>query len=57
MKTWVVELNRIYNTGITNGKDRFKELFKVLSSQGKVNQNDPVIPPYTNQNGYDQNLR
>ena len=57
MKTWVVELNRIYNTGITNGKDRFKELFKVLSYQGKVNQNDPVTPPYTNQNGYDQNLR
>jgi hypothetical protein len=28
-----------------------KEMFKVLSDQRNVNQNDPEIPPYINQNG------
>jgi hypothetical protein len=34
-----------------------KEMFKDLSIQRNANQNDPEIPFYTNQNGYDQNLR
>jgi hypothetical protein len=30
---------------------------KVLSDQKNANQNDPEITPYSNQNGYYQNLR
>ena len=32
----------------SSGRD---EMFKVLSDQRNANQNDPEIPPYTNQNG------
>jgi hypothetical protein len=42
---------RIHNRVISNGKEALKEVFKVLSDQGNANQNNPEIPPYTNQNG------
>jgi hypothetical protein len=42
---------------ILNGWETHKEMFKVNSDQRNANQNDPEIPPYTNQNGYDQNLQ
>jgi hypothetical protein len=34
-----------------------KEMFNIFSHQGNKNQNDPEIPPYTNQNGLDQKLK
>jgi hypothetical protein len=34
-----------------------KKIFKILSDQRNANQNDPEIPPYTNKNVYNQNLR
>ena len=42
---------RILNRGISNGQEALKEMCKVLSHQGNVNQNNFVIPPYINQNG------
>jgi hypothetical protein len=42
---------RIYNRGIINGWAATKDMLKVLSDQRNANQNDPVITPYTNQNG------
>ena len=42
---------RIHNRRISNGLEVLKEMFKVLSHQGNANQNDPEIPPHTNQNG------
>jgi hypothetical protein len=39
---------RILNRGVSNGQE---EMFKVLSHQENVNQNDSKIPPYINQNG------
>jgi hypothetical protein len=46
---------RIHNRGISNGWETPKEMFKVLSDQRNANRNNPEIPPYTNQNGQDQN--
>ena len=48
---------RIHNWRISNDWEAPKEMFKVLSGQINANQNDSEIPPYTNQNGWDQNLR
>jgi hypothetical protein len=42
---------RILNRGNSNGGDTPKEMFTILSHQKNANQNDPEIPPYTNQNG------
>ena len=42
---------KILKREISNGQEALKEMFKVLSHQGNANQNDPEIPPYTNQNG------
>jgi hypothetical protein len=42
---------RIHNRGTLNCVETHKEIFKVLSDQRNANQNDPVTPPYTNQNG------
>ena len=42
---------RIFNGGISNWQDAHKEMFNILSHQENVNQNNPEIPPYTNQNG------
>jgi hypothetical protein len=28
-----------------------KEMFNILSHQGKANENNPEIPPHTSQNG------
>jgi hypothetical protein len=42
---------RILNRKISNGQEALKDLFKVLSHQGTVNQSDPKIPCYTCQNG------
>ena len=42
---------RTHNRGISNGQEALNELFKILSDQGNANQNDPEIPPHTNQNG------
>jgi hypothetical protein len=44
---------RIHNRGILNGRKAAKEMFKFLSDQGNVNQNDPEIPLYTHQNVFD----
>jgi hypothetical protein len=41
---------RIHNRRISNVQEALKELFKVLSGHGNINQNDPEILPYTNQN-------
>jgi hypothetical protein len=41
---------RIHIRGISNGREALKEMFKALSNQENANQNDPEIPPYTNQN-------
>lgn len=43
--------HRILNRGILNHQKTPKEAFYNLSHQGYENQNDPEIPPYTNQNG------
>jgi hypothetical protein len=32
-------------------------VFNILSHQGNANPNNLEIPPYTNQNGQDQNLK
>jgi hypothetical protein len=42
---------KILNRGIPTGGETLKEIFKVLSDQGNANQNEPEIPPYTNENG------
>ena len=42
---------KILKREISNGQEALKEMFKVLSHQGNANQNDPEIPPCTNQNG------
>jgi hypothetical protein len=42
---------RLHSRGISNGQEALKEMFSILSDQGNTNQNDPEIPPYTNQNG------
>jgi hypothetical protein len=42
---------RIHNRSIPNDWGAPKEMFKVLSEQKNAGQNDPEIPPYTNQNG------
>ena len=42
---------RIRNRGISNGQEVLTEVFKFLSHHENVNQNDPKILPYTNQNG------
>jgi len=42
---------RIHDRGISNGQVGLKEMFKVLSYQGKANLNDPEILHYTSQNG------
>ena len=42
---------RILNRGFLNGREALKDMFKVLSYQGNVNQNNPEIPSYTGQNG------
>jgi hypothetical protein len=34
---------RIYNRGILNGREVLKEIFKVLSDQGKANQNHSAL--------------
>jgi hypothetical protein len=36
---------RIFNRGILNGWEAFKDMFNILHNQGKANQNDPAIPP------------
>jgi hypothetical protein len=40
----------ILNWGISNGWETPKEKFNILSYQGNANQNNPEIPPHTNQN-------
>jgi hypothetical protein len=42
---------RIHNRGISNGQGTLKEMFQILSHQRNANQNNPEIPPHTNQNG------
>ena len=42
---------KILNREILNVQEEIKEIFNILSHQGNVNQNDPEIPTYTNQNG------
>ena len=42
---------RVYKRGISNSQEALKEMFEVLSDQGNAHQNNPEIPPYTNQNG------
>ena len=51
IKKWSTELNRILNRGISSDEEVLKEMFNILSHQGYTNQNNPEIPPYTNQNG------
>lgn len=41
----------ILNRRISNSQKALKEMFKVLSHQGKENQNNPESLPYTDQNG------
>ena len=41
----------ILNRGISSDLEALKDKFNILNHQGKANQNDPEIPPYTNQNG------
>jgi hypothetical protein len=47
---WYRAKQRILNRGISNGQEALKEMFYIFSYQGDANQNDPEIPPYTNQN-------
>jgi hypothetical protein len=42
---------RIHNKGICNDQEPLKEMFKFLSHQWNVNQNDAEISLYTNQKG------
>jgi hypothetical protein len=42
---------RILNGRSSNGLQAPKEMFNILSHQGNANQNDPEIPPHSNQNG------
>jgi hypothetical protein len=42
---------RIHNRKNLSGCEALKERFKVLIIQGNAKQNDPEIPPYTNQHG------
>ena len=51
IKKWGMELNRIHNRGTWNSREAHKEMFKVFSTLGNANQNDPEILPDTNQNG------
>ena len=48
---WYRTKQRILNRGILNGQKVLKEMFNIITHQGNANQNDPEIPPYTNQNG------
>ena len=45
IKKWGTELNRILNRVDSNVEEAFKEMFRVLSDQGNVNQNDCEIIP------------
>jgi hypothetical protein len=42
---------RILSRVISNGQEAPKEMFNMFSHERNVNQNNPEIPPYTNQNG------
>jgi hypothetical protein len=42
---------RVHNRKISNDQEALEEMFNVLSHQGNASQNNPEIPPYTNQNG------
>ena len=42
---------RILNWRNLNGWEAPKEIFNILSQEGNANQNNPEIPPHTNQNG------
>ena len=46
-------LNRV----ISNGWETSKEALNIVSHQGNANQNNPEIPPHTNQIGQDPKLR
>jgi hypothetical protein len=42
----------IFNKGISNVQETFiEEMFNILSHEGKANQNNAEILPYTHQNG------
>jgi hypothetical protein len=41
---------RILNRGILKGQESLKEIFKIQSHQGNVNQNNSEIPSYTHHN-------
>jgi hypothetical protein len=42
---------RILNRELLDGQEAPKDMFKILNHQGNANQNNPEIPPHTNQNG------
>ena len=42
---------RILNWENYNGREAPKEMFNIHSHKGTTNQNNPDIPPYTNQDG------
>ena len=42
---------RFLTQGIPNGREAPEKLFNILNHQGNANQNNPEIPPHTNQNG------
>ena len=57
IKNGVQSYTKYFNWGIVNSREATKEMFNIFSNQGNANQNNPEIPPYTNPNGWDQNLR
>jgi hypothetical protein len=42
---------KVFNRGISHGREAPKEMFNIISYQGKVNKNNPEILPHTSQNG------
>ena len=42
---------KILKREISNGQEALKEMVKVLSHQGNVNQNNHEVQSYTHQNG------
>jgi hypothetical protein len=47
----VYRLNREFPAEKSQMDKNLKEMFNILSHQENANQNNPEIPPYTNQNG------
>ena len=50
-KKWEKELNIEVKTKQCGMAIKHLKIFQIFTDQGNANQNEPDVPPYTNQNG------